>query len=210
MRWRERERWWLIAAAGLLGGAAAAADPSGSGEPLYRWVDGHGQVHFSDVVPPEAVPREHQQIDTKGRTRKTITREKTASEADAEARAARGAAEQASYDRYLLQTYSSAAEIDAARTAQLKVLDSRRAAADKAYADSQATLADLHTRSGAAQSEGPEAVAKLQQEIASFEDAARQAAETRDKIDAERRASAIRFDADMKRYQMLRHPAAAS
>ncbi|MDB5987991.1 MAG: hypothetical protein JWR16_3044 [Nevskia sp.] len=197
-------RWqWLIAAAVVLGGATAAADPTASTQLLYRWVDTQGHVHFSDRVPPEAVHQQYSEVDGKGRTRKLIEREKTPEEAAAAARSAKLAEQQASYDRYLLQTYARADDLELARAAQLQSLEQRSAAARKALADNQATLSDLRSRSVSAAAEGPAASAALQRQIKSFETSGAQTTDLLRKLDSERGTSAARFDADVQRYQLL-------
>jgi hypothetical protein len=200
------KRWqWLIAAVVVLGGATAAADPTGGtpSKPLYRWVDAQGHVHFSDRVPPEAVHQQYSEVDGNGRTRKLVEREKTPEEAAAAARSAKLVEQQASHDRYLLQTYAGIDDLQLAHTAQLQSLEQRSMAARKALADDQATLADLRSRDASAQVEGPEASAKLQQQIGSFERSAQQTVDTLRKLDRERDATAARFDADTQRYQLL-------
>lgn len=201
----QRRKWWIAAAVALVEAAAAAGpadSPPGADHALYRWTDAQGHVHYSDRVPPDAAPRAHAQIDAKGRTRRSVEGERSAAEIAGEAQRKQAEAQQAKYDSTLLQSYASSAELRAAREEQLQALTARRAAAAKASADNLAAVAELRSRDAAA--DGPEAAAKLAQQIDSFSAAAKQAADTRDQLDAESKTTATRFDADLRRYEELR------
>lgn len=94
----------------LISAPAAAAD-------LYRWQDEEGNVHYTDRVPPEYVKQGYRVISEQGITIQTI---KSADDAAAETAAEETVSpEQAADDRRLLMTYSSEAEILAARERKL-------------------------------------------------------------------------------------------
>lgn len=97
---------------------------------LYKWVDEHGVVHFSDKIPPQDIKRQHSELDKLGLEKNTVSAEKTPEELAEDRRqqaikaeqdrVAREAAEQ---DHILLETYSSENEIIAARDRKLATLE---------------------------------------------------------------------------------------
>ncbi len=197
-----RYRGW-IAAAVLLGGATAAADPPASQKLLYRWVDAQGHVHYGDRIPPEAVHQEYAEVDGTGRTRKEVEREKSAQELESAQRNEQAAQQKAAYDRYLIETYPTLNDLKASFETQLQSLDQRSANAKRSLSENQATLTDLNSRRASAEAEGSDAVAKLQQQIDSFEASRAQTTDVLNKIEIERKASITRFDSDVQRYRVL-------
>lgn len=127
-------------------GAARAAGPSPA--TTYKWVDDQGVVHYSDKVPPEVVGKSATVLDKQGRPVKKIEPALTpeqlkAKEAADEAQRARAKAqeEQTRRDRALMQSYTTEAEIDAAKKRAVDTLDAQIKSA-------QAYSADLTRRMG--------------------------------------------------------------
>lgn len=79
------------------------------GQKVYRWVDGDGNVHYGDRVPPEYA----EQVFGRPETEKAENPEDAA------------AAQQAQEDRILLMTYLSVEEIEAVRDRRIDQLQSR-------------------------------------------------------------------------------------
>ncbi|MDP1929628.1 MAG: DUF4124 domain-containing protein [Thiobacillus sp.] len=133
----------LLAAALLLSvGTAQAA--------MYRWVDGNGQVHYSDTAPTTYRQSGGAELGKQGNVIK-----RTQSETERRAEVARQAEQkqiqlaqqkQAQLDRALTQTYTTEAEIDLARD---RALEHHKLAIKGAEIRSkavEANLADLGAR----------------------------------------------------------------
>jgi hypothetical protein len=104
---------------------ALAAPPAlGQTGKIYRWVDGDGQVHIGDRIPPEYADQEKARVDEYGVAREIIAGKKTAEEIEAERRAEqeRLAAEaRRRADQALLVTYSSVEEIEMHRNRRVEL-----------------------------------------------------------------------------------------
>lgn len=114
---------------------------------LYRWEDASGKVHYSDRLPPEAVPRRHSKINEQGMVVEEVAPAKSAEEIARERAEAKRKAEQEQQDRLLLSKYKSLQDIEAAKASRLQMLDARidyflikEAEIER---DSEATLAEI-------------------------------------------------------------------
>jgi hypothetical protein len=119
--------------------AAAIALPSdgsaqrGQGEArLFKWTDENGVVHYGDKIPPEYANRDRDILNEQGVTvafeEGEITEAERAAAAAREAEAERerlAKAESARYDRMLLETYLSVADIEELRNRRLELLESQ-------------------------------------------------------------------------------------
>ena len=114
----------LVTAAALLAftGPARAA--------LYKWVDEHGEVHYSDKVPPEAVNKGNVELNKQAvpikKTEPALTPEQLKARAADEERQralAKQQEEVARRDRALLASYTSENEIDLARSRAMQTID---------------------------------------------------------------------------------------
>lgn len=139
----------------------------------FKWKDEKGRTHYGETIPPEYANRSSVELDEKGRLIKSqevlTAEERQAREAEsARKRSADAAAlDQRRHDRMLIQSYSSEAEIDAARERSLKQ-------AELSLKDTQDRLKEarqkLDVRAG--RSPAPERVAdetlvaQLEQELA--------------------------------------------
>ncbi len=97
---------------------------------LYKWVDEHGEVHYSDKVPPEAVNKGNVELNKQAvpikKTEPALTPEQLkakAAEAERQRTLAKHQEEIARRDRALLASYTSENEIDLARTRALQTID---------------------------------------------------------------------------------------
>jgi hypothetical protein len=119
--------------------AAAIALPSdgsaqrGQGEArLFKWTDENGVVHYGDKIPPEYANRDRDILNEQGVTvafeEGEITEAERAAAAAREAEAERerlAKVESARYDRMLLETYLSVADIEELRNRRLELLESQ-------------------------------------------------------------------------------------
>lgn len=99
---------------------------------VYKWVDKDGNTHYTNTPPPEASQQERTVLDEHGNVTETLSAPKTAAEIEAErqrtaeqAEADRLAKEQAAKDNMLLQTYSTAEEMELARDGRLAALEAQ-------------------------------------------------------------------------------------
>jgi len=108
---------------------------------LYKWIDEEGNVHYTDVIPPESIKNKHSTLTNDGIALETTEREKTKQERlllkqQAEAKKAqleekkRLAAEserkrkiQRNYDRRLLNTYLTEEDLIKRRDNQLATIE---------------------------------------------------------------------------------------
>lgn len=87
---------------------------------LYKWVDEHGQVHYSEIIPPQYRDRANVEIDRRGRVlRRNEALEERRRQIEEEARRKqveeKRNTEQGRRDKALLESYTNEAEIDLAR-----------------------------------------------------------------------------------------------
>ncbi len=101
-------------------------------QPLYRWVDDEGVVHFGDRVPPEYADRSRHVLNSQGIRvgfeEGALTDEERAAQAEA-ARVVeqerRDRADVARRDRMLLDTYLTVEDIERLRDQRLELLESQ-------------------------------------------------------------------------------------
>lgn len=199
----------------LLAGAAAAAQPNPNGAAKKRvvcWDDEHGQRHCGDAVPPRYAAQERRVLDSQGRLVRTLpgqpTPEELAERRERERSALvekRSAQQQAALDRALLETYTSAEEIAAARDDHLGSVDTRLSLALAALQREQKALAALRARMQDAQSSNP-AQAKR---AAALEAAVASQQATVDSLRAQRAQMCENSARDVRRFQELKTGAVA-
>lgn len=176
------------------------------GKQLYRWVDEKGQVHYGDKVPAQDAKQGREAINKQGTVTKVVPRE--LSGAELEQALARRAAEKAEaeaqqqrlvYDRYLLQSFASVADLQAAREERLTALDGRLLLAQNAVGETEKVLADLRARATGKAAEGP-----LKAQIESYENSLIDNLQAVRKLRDERTATVAKFSADIERFKGLR------
>jgi hypothetical protein len=116
----------LTAALALIGDVGAAQPGQGSSGRIYKWVDEHGVTHYGQSIPPEYRDKPAAEMNKRGLTVNRIDPAATAAERQAaQDKAVRDReeqkrlAEQRRRDTALMNTYSSAREIDDARERSL-------------------------------------------------------------------------------------------
>lgn len=198
---------WLLPA--LLVGIVLFAIASSAHATLYKWVDQHGFVHYSDRLPPDVVNRASTQLNREGIAVKNIGQAPTAAELQA-----RQAAQKRKHeldrermlaerrDRALLDSYTNESDIDLAKTRALATIEGQITSA-------QAYIAQIAKRRGELQAKqatyAPGAVpGSIRSEVASIDaDLARQAEFVVGK-QKEAAAVAARYDADKRRFHALK------
>lgn len=100
-----------------------------SGQPLYRWVDDKGEVHYTDQLPPEHADKSRVRLSEQGiavEVKPAPTQEKPEKAKEEERRRAeeeRRKAERLAEDRRLLQSYRTVEELELARNGQIAIIE---------------------------------------------------------------------------------------
>ena len=177
---------------------------------LYKWVDENGQVHYGDRIPPKYAKKERKELNEQGVVVNTRERELTASElAERERQAAEmeretlASKERARYDRYLVTTYSSVADLIAVRDERLSTIDSRIALAKKNTARTEDTLTRLLAQRESLESSNKPVPDKLQAQISEYEQGLVNGLRGVRNLEDDRVEIESKFNRDMERYLEL-------
>lgn len=194
--------------------ALLAASPVWAGK-LYKWTDEEGNVHYSDKLPPEVVEKEHQEMNSRGVTTKSVNREKTEAE-KLEEEAAKVAAETErkqkfeeearvrARDELLLNTFTTERDLLLARDDRLEAVDSIINLTQSNNSNLEQQAADTAKRIENLQKAGKEIPENLTKQRANLEG---QLAKNKSFIEAkreERKKLEQQFDRDLQRYRELK------
>ncbi len=91
---------------------------------LYRWVDEHGNIQYSDRLPPANI-KDMTELDQRGMVRKAPEKKASAGELAQQASEQKIVQEQKRRDRALLQSFSRPEEIDMLRDRQITAVEAR-------------------------------------------------------------------------------------
>lgn len=197
-----------------LAGAAAGPPALHAQAPerkIVCWTDENGHRACGDRVPPQYARQERQVYDKSGRVVETIERQKTPDEvAEAERRVAeqeagrKRAQEQAAYDRFLLTSFASVAELERTRDERLSTLNGRLGLAEKSLADNEDGIRQLQEQIAAAEQQ-PEkkAPVRLTRELTEFERTLADNRRAVEKLKGERDQIVLKFASDIARYREL-------
>ncbi len=197
----------LILTATLAFPALAAQD----GARLYRWVDDHGKIHYSDTIPAEAARQQRIVYDKRQlRKLKVIDKPKTREELAREARLRKLRQEekrlletQLARDRALLRTYRSEEDLQLARQGQLNTIDTRIRVLETNHKRLSTLLQTRIQKAAEIERDGRKVPKGLIREITSIRQQIRQ---TEAKIASEKRSRETlerKFARDLKRFRRL-------
>jgi len=116
---------WVLCVVMLLATSSVSAGgpaPSSSGRKLYKWLDEQGVTHYGDHIPPEYASQEQHVINSRGVETERIEAQRSPEEMAAEEQKRFDAAQRASRDKNLLNTYGSVAEIERLRDQRLALV----------------------------------------------------------------------------------------
>ncbi len=132
---------------------ATTAAVAASAATHYRWRDGHGVLHFSDSLPPDAVKYGYELINDQGIVVRSVERALTPQErkqreaaAAIQAAAARQARDRARADRQMLAAYPQESDLRKAQKLQLGTIDLTIRTTELNLESQERTLADLLQR----------------------------------------------------------------
>ena len=190
--------------------AALVALAANADAALYKWIDEHGEVHYSDKLTADAVNRANYELNRQGVTvRKTeparvVVKQvpKTDSEAQRMREAERERVIAARRDRALIESYANEGEIDLAKTRAIATIDGQLQSAHAFIAQMEKRRAELDARKATF---APRPVpGEIPREIETIDaEVARQNEFIAGKV-KESAAVAARYDADKRRYRELR------
>lgn len=204
----------LFVAAVLLVASAANAFAAGTGNPAhnrYKWKDAQGNVHFDDVLPPEAMQVGYDIVNVNGLTIRHVERLRTAEEikadeADAVRKATdkRVADEQAKADQQTLAAYPTEADLVDGQKAQLAMLEQNIHATEISLQSQEKSLTEMLSHAAELDRNGKPVPATLQSQIDTLRRNIEQqkayiANKGQEKVDAVKR-----FEGELERYRRLR------
>ena len=193
----------LLLAAALAHGAST---PKDSGR-TYKWVDEKGVTHYGDSVPPEYAHQSRSELNSQGVEVNRTAAELSPEQAAAAQHAAAEESRRRQHDLFLLNTYTSASDIEQLRDERVALVDGQMAIARGSIESLNVRLQSLITRLGGfkpysetGRRRGPDQLAeeavRAMQERRSLD----VTIAAREKEKSELRA---RFDADLARYREL-------
>jgi hypothetical protein len=178
----------------------------------YKWTDDQGIVHYGDSVPPQYAQKERSVLNARGVEMRKLDAQKTPEQLAADARVQEDVTKQKQHDTFLMTTYASVKDIEALRDLRLDQLHGQRVAAEL-YVDSlHSRLSALQDRARNFKPYNPKPAAhRMPDDVA--EDLVHTLNELRTQNNAlvakteEETTVKSQFQADIERYQELRHPA---
>lgn len=178
---------------------------------LYKWTDKNGEVHYSNVVPPEHSRQQRSILNDHGMTVKTIEAAKTPEQIAEEARL-RDIYEQqrkeeekrAAHDRMLLSTFPTLADLEKARDTKITTIENIIKIAEANRKKQQQALTHLQKKAAEQERSGQAVSAKTNKQI---ENTKAQMLRSEKYIEQKRQEQVqIRqeYGQDIKRYQELK------
>ena len=193
-----------LLAAGLAQAASTNKESTGRS---YKWVDEHGVTHYGDSVPPEYARQSRSELNSQGVEVRRVAAELSPEEAAAAQQAADEESRRRQHDLFLLNTYTSASDIEQLRDERVSLVDGQMDIARGSIESLNVRLQSLTTRmsgfkpySETGRRRVPdqlaEEVVRAMQERRSLDESIA----AREKEKTELRAQ---FDADLARYREL-------
>jgi len=191
--------------------ALVLAETASGDQRLYRWVDGDGNVHYSDQVPADQSKPAKAILNERGMTVDHVDAAKTSEQIAEEKRKQREAearrqreSKRAAYDRVLLNTFHSEQDIVHARDSKIAALENMVRIAEHATVQLEEQREALIARAAAAERAGRAVPADLE---ADLQDIRRQM-QSRERYIQEKRAEQdeirAKYEGDIRRYRELR------
>ncbi|MCK9201250.1 MAG: DUF4124 domain-containing protein [Gallionella sp.] len=176
---------------------------------MYKWVDDQGVTHYGETIPPEYANKDRTELNKTGRAIKkdeVLSPEKRLAKKEAEAKKraeAEAVLESKRRDKALVNTYSSPAEIDLARSRNLQQIDARVSGAGAQAKIVSDSLLGLQKEADGYKQAGKKLPASLQEDLTETQTRLTKLQQDLDKAKAEKSAMEARYDADKARYKEL-------
>ncbi len=185
--------------------------PVGVSARIKCWTNKEGVRECGNRIPPEYAQKGHREVSKHGITTKRQQRARTAAELEAEkqkeielAEEKRKVREQAAHDRVLLDTFTTAKELEMARDSKIEVIDARIAHTQNRIARLQENRGIMQKEAARQERSGKPVAKKLGQDIQHTQ---RQIAENRGFVierEKEKMEVDAQFERDLKRYRQLK------
>jgi hypothetical protein len=199
-----------LAAVALFLVAIGNATAQGGVHNRYKWKDAQGNLHFDDVLPPEAMQVGYDIVNSQGLIIKHIERAKTAAEQKADEEEAtkmalerRVAEDQAKEDQQTLAAYPTEFEFVDAQKAQIAMLDQNIHATEISLQSQEKSLTEMLSHAADLDRTGKPVPATLQSQI----DVLRKNIEKQKAYIASRQQEKVdtakKFETELKRYREL-------
>jgi hypothetical protein len=196
----------------LIAGQAWAAGPSQPHQ-RYKWTDGEGNLHYADLLPPEAVRFGYEIVNAQGVVIKHVDRPKTAEERAAakaelaKAQAAKDTAEaRVRNDKQMLAAYPTEEDLKRAQHQQAEMMEQNLGSARISLQSQEKSLAELLGHAADLDGSGKPVPSTLAKKIA---DMRKQVEEQRTYIahkQKERDDTVAHFDDEVAHYRSLKQP----
>jgi hypothetical protein len=180
---------------------------------LYKWVDENGTTHYGETIPPEYADKDREELNKAGRVIKkqdVLTPEEVRAEREAreqaEARSReeeQAALERKRRDRALIDTYSSADEIDLARKRNLQQVELRINGINANLKRAGDNLLDLQKEADTYTKANKIVPDDVQDDLKKAQARRDKLQKDMDQAQAEKAAINARYDADKARYKEL-------
>ncbi len=197
----------LIVAATLGSGALWA---QGSGKKLYKWTDEHGNIYYSDKVPPDQIQHGRKELNQQGivtgRQERAMTEAERTQKREREAEERRRAAEarrKAEEDKRFLDSYATEDDLHRAFQLNLDLLSQQITSSRNDIELRQKSLDRLMGRAGEIEAAGKKVDPGLQSMIDSERRAISQQTNYLANKEKEKVAADADYQAKLKRYREL-------
>lgn len=200
----------------LWAGAAAAALPAAAQTPTQPdkgyvcWLDEHGLRACGDHVPPQYAKKQREVYDKRGQLVRTLKAEETPEQHAEEQRQALelqreqdAQQKREANDKFVLETYTSLADLKAARDSRLASYDTRLDLAEKAVHAGELSLKELQDRADVERNAGRDPSPELEAQIKSFASAQAENISAMARISQEREALAAQFQHYIELFQQV-------
>jgi hypothetical protein len=193
-----------LLASALVQGAAATKESTGRS---YKWVDENGVTHYGDSVPPQYARQSRSELNSQGVEVSRVAAQMSPEEAAAAQQAAAEESRRRQHDMFLLNTYTTAADIEQLRDERVALVEQQMAIARGSIESANGRLQSLATRMAGFKPYSDTGRRRVPDQLA--EEAVRAMQERRSLDDVvaarEKEKSDLRtqFDADLARYREL-------
>lgn len=179
-------------------------------QPVYKWVDEDGKVHYSRTLPPERVDDAHERLSSEGLVTERIDRALTPEERDLlerqereRAAAEKAAADQARKDQLFLSAYPTEDALIRSHESSQEILRNERASVESMLADARRNFSRMLREAAALERRGQEVPEGLRSRIAQQRDRLDELNRRIAEIDARSAQLEDNLSADLDRHRRL-------
>ncbi len=179
--------------------ALFAAFSTGADAKLYKWTDEKGVIHYGEVIPPEFAGQDRVQFDDKGREVKP----KQARDPSTLVQEDKATIDQKRHDQALLNSFSTADEIDQSRDRSLQQINARIEGIQTRLKTAEGNLND-YQQEKATRLKAKKSIEGLEDDITQASERVERLKGDLEKSQAEAGAIRARYDSDKQRFIELK------